>query len=89
MKLAKVTGTVTATRKDEKLIGCKLMLIQPITPDEKKDGSVLIAVDTVGCGVNDIVMFVTGTASRLAARKPDSPLDVSVVGIVDTISTQE
>lgn len=85
MRLGKVTGTVVATRKDEKLIGTKLMITQPLDLDLKPKGEPVIAVDTVGAGIGELVIFVSGTASRIAARKLDSPIDASIVGIIDEI----
>jgi Carbon dioxide concentrating mechanism/carboxysome shell protein len=86
MNLGKVIGTVVATRKDDKLIGTKLMLTQPLNIDLEPIGEAIIAVDTVGAGVGELVIYVKGTASRIAARKTDSPIDAAIVGIVDEIS---
>lgn len=85
MRIGKIIGTVVATRKDEKLTGTKLMITQPLTFDLKPLGEPLIAVDTVGAGIGEVVIFTTGTAGRIAARKLDSPIDASIVGIVDHI----
>lgn len=85
MYLGKVVGTVVATRKDENLVGSKLMITQPLTVDLKPIGEPLIAVDTVGAGIGELVIFTKGTAARIAARKMDSPIDVSIVGIVDEV----
>lgn len=85
MKIARVIGTVVATRKDEKLIGTKLMITQPLDLSLKPKGESLIAVDTVGAGIGELVILATGTASRIAAKKMDSPIDASIVGIIDEI----
>ncbi|MBU5425440.1 EutN/CcmL family microcompartment protein [Tissierella pigra] len=85
MKIGRVIGTIVATRKDEKLIGTKLMITQPLDLDLNPLGESIIAVDTVGAGIGELVAFVTGTASRIAARKMDSPIDASIVGIIDEI----
>jgi ethanolamine utilization protein EutN len=84
MRIGKIIGTVTATRKDERLTGCKLMLTQPLK-DGKPAGDPLVAVDTVGAGIGEIVIFATGTASRHAANKLQSPIDAAIIGIVDSI----
>ncbi|GMG95406.1 EutN/CcmL family microcompartment protein [Tepidimicrobium xylanilyticum] len=86
MHLGKVIGTVVATRKDENLIGTKLMITQPLSMDLKPIGEPIIAVDTVGAGIGEVVLYVKGTASRIAARKMDSPIDCAIVGIVDDIT---
>lgn len=86
MYLGKVIGTAVATRKDENLVGTKLMVTQPLDINLKPKGDSLIAVDTVGAGIGELVIFVKGTAGRIAARKMDAPIDVSIVGIVDEIT---
>ena len=84
MRIGKVIGTITATRKDERLTGCKLLLTQPMVAGEPK-GDPLVAVDTVGAGIGETVLFATGTASRHAANKLQSPIDAAIIGIIDSI----
>lgn len=88
MHIGKVTGTVVSTSKSEGLVGCKLMIIQPLNAKLEHKDEELVAVDTVGAGVGEIVIYASGTASRLAAKKPDSPIDLAIVGIVDTIDVE-
>lgn len=85
MHLGRIIGTVVATRKDEKLIGSKLMITQPLTFRMEPKGEPVIAIDTVGAGIGEIVIYTTGTAGRIAARKLDAPIDTSIIGIVDNI----
>lgn len=85
MRLGKVIGTLVATRKDEKLTGTKLMITQPLNYELQPVGEPIIAVDTVGAGIGEVIFFATGTASRNAARKHDAPIDAAIVGIVDNI----
>lgn len=86
MILARVVGTVVATRKDPRLEGQKLLIVQTVSPDgEAKANSYLIAVDTVGAGVNDTVITVSGSSARMADGLKESPVDTAVVGIVDEI----
>ena len=85
MILAKIVGTVVATRKDERLVGKKLMLAQPIDPDGVPHGNHLVAVDTVDAGVGETVLIVSGSSARMAADLKDTPVDAAIVGIVDTI----
>jgi ethanolamine utilization protein EutN len=87
--IGKVIGTVVATRKDENLVGTKLMITQPLNMDLKPVGEPLIAVDTVGAGIGELVLFSKGTAARIAARKMDSPIDVSIVGIIDEMDVHD
>ncbi len=82
-------GTVVATRKDENLVGTKLMITQPLNIDLEPVGEPLIAVDTVGAGIGELVIFSKGTAARIAARKMDSPIDVSIVGIIDEMDVHD
>ena len=85
MKTAVIIGTVVATRKDERLVGKKLMLIQPVNLNKKPIGEPLVAVDTVGAGIGEFVMFCTGTASRNACSDPKAPIDGAVIGIIDQV----
>lgn len=85
MKTGIIIGTVVATRKDERLVGKKLMLIQPVTLDKKPIGQSFVGVDTVGAGIGDFVLFCTGTAARKACHAPDAPIDGAVIGIVDQV----
>ncbi|MFA5577056.1 MAG: EutN/CcmL family microcompartment protein [Tissierellaceae bacterium] len=85
MRIGRVIGTIVATRKDEKLVGSKLMVTQPLNIDLMPKGDPIIAVDTVGAGIGELVAFTTGTASRIGARKMDAPIDAAIVGIIDEI----
>jgi ethanolamine utilization protein EutN len=86
MILARVVGTIVATRKDPRLDGKKLLIIKPITPEGKDEGSYLIAVDSVGAGFRETVIAVTGSSARMADGCKDRPVDTAIIGIVDTIS---
>lgn len=85
MHIGRVIGTVVATRKDERLVGSKLMVTQPLNIDFQPIGESLIAVDTVGAGIGELVIFTKGTAARIAAEKMDAPIDIAIVGIIDEI----
>ncbi|SDY88277.1 ethanolamine utilization protein EutN [Proteiniborus ethanoligenes] len=85
MQLGRIIGTVVATRKSDSLVGSKLLLTQPIDIDMKPTGKPLVAVDTVGAGIGEIVIYATGTASRNAAEKKTSAIDAAIVGIVDNM----
>lgn len=84
MFLAKVRGTVVATSKDERLVGFKLLIIQRIDIDENYVGIPEVAVDTVGAGIGAVVIVTKGSSARFAAARSDSPIDSTIVGIVDT-----
>ena len=85
MILAKVVGTVVATRKDERLVSSKLLLVQPIEPGGAPRGNHLVAVDTVDAGAGETVLVVSGSSARMAEGLQDTPVDAAIVGIVDTI----
>jgi microcompartment protein CcmK/EutM len=89
MLLAKVVGTVVATRKDPRLVSNKLMVIRPIDPRGKADGQYLVAVDTVDAGVGETVLIVSGSSARMASGMKDCPVDAAIVGIIDTIEINE
>src|SRR5262245_57652991 len=86
MLLARIVGTVVATRKDDRLEGCKLLVVQPIDPQGADNGQPLVAVDTVGAGAAETVLVVSGSSARMTARTKDAPVDASIVGIVDTVT---
>jgi ethanolamine utilization protein EutN len=85
MQLGKVVGTVVATRKDDRLVGSKLMITQPLTAVLEPMGEPLVAVDTVGAGVGEIVLYVVGSVAPFAVRKNDAPVDAAIVGIIDSV----
>ena len=87
MILARVVGTVVATRKDERLEGKKLLVCRPVNPKGETDGSYVVAVDTVGAGYRETVLIVSGSSARMAAGFKDSPIDSAIVGIVDEVRT--
>ncbi len=85
MLLARVMGTVVATRKDERLLGKKLLVCRPVNPEGEAEGAYFVAVDTVGAGVKEMVLVVSGSSARMAANFKESPVDSSIVGIVDEV----
>jgi ethanolamine utilization protein EutN len=89
MLLAKIVGTVVATRKDPRLVSCKLLLARPMDPRGKAEGSYLVAIDTVDAGVGETVLIVSGSSARMAAGLKDCPVDAAVVGIIDNIDINE
>ena len=85
MILAKVVGTVVATRKDERLVSNKLLVARPLDPSGKPDGNYLVAIDTVDAGFGETVLIVSGSSARMAAGLKDCPVDAAIVGIIDSI----
>lgn len=82
MILGRVTGSIVSTRKNSKLVGCKLMLVQQIENNTLVD-KYIVAVDQVGAGIGENVLVATGSAARLAIDRADAPVDATIVGIVD------
>ena len=86
MILARVVGTVVATRKDPRLEGKKILVVKPVAPDGKDESGYVVSVDTVGAGVGERVIVVAGSSARLAEGCKDKPVDSAIVGIVDEVS---
>jgi ethanolamine utilization protein EutN len=91
MVLARIVGTVVATRKDPRLVSNKLLLARPVDPRDRTrfEGGYLVAVDTVDAGVGETVLVVSGSSARMASGMKDCPVDAAVVGIVDTVDVVE
>jgi ethanolamine utilization protein EutN len=89
MLLAKVVGTVVATRKDERLVSTKLLVARPIDPTGKPEGNYLVAVDTVDAGVGETVLIVSGSSARMASGLKDTPVDAAIIGVVDQIEVKD
>jgi ethanolamine utilization protein EutN len=83
MNLARVIGHIVATRKDEALVGAKLLVVQPLSPDRKPVGQPLVAIDAVGAGVGEEVFFVRGKEASFPFHPAEPPVDAGIVGIVD------
>ncbi len=89
MILARVVGTVVATKKDPRLEGKKLLVLKPITPDGKDEAGYVVAVDTVSAGFRERVLAVSGSSARMAEGCKDTPVDTTIIGIIDTIDMDE
>jgi microcompartment protein CcmK/EutM len=89
MLIARVTGTVVATRKHDRLIGSKIQIVQPLAPNGLSPlGESFVAVDAVGAGVDERVVVVTGSGARLAIDDERAPVDATIVGIVDQVDVE-
>jgi len=85
MILARVAGTVVATRKDPRLEGKKLLILKPVSPEGKDEAGYIVAADTVGAGYRETVIAVQGSSARMAEGCKDTPVDTAIVGIVDSV----
>ena len=86
MLLGKVIGTVVSTKKDEELEGLKLLVVKACGPDGVPDGGVVVAADSVGAGVGEVVLYAAGSSARQTRVTKNRPVDHVIMAIVDTIS---
>ena len=79
MIVGKVVGSVVSTRKSDKLIGQKFMIVEPV----KADLSQIVAIDIIGAGIGEYVLVAQGSAARIGCGEETAPIDAAIVGIVD------
>lgn len=84
MLLARVAGTVVSSRKEERLSGLKFLLLQQIDVDNKPTGGYVVAADAVGAGIDEVVMYASGSSARQTEYTDQRPVDAVVMAIVDT-----
>lgn len=85
MILGKVIGTVWSTKKDENLIGAKFLIVQQLDLDLKPKDSTVVAVDSVGAGVGEVVLYAQGSSARQTTQTKDKPIDAVIMAIVDKL----
>ncbi|MCS6799046.1 MAG: EutN/CcmL family microcompartment protein [Myxococcota bacterium] len=85
MLLARVIGTVVASRKEAELEGLKLLLLRGCDLDGQPSGAPLVAADAVGAGVGEVVLYATGSSARQTKVTKDRPVDAVVMAIVDLV----
>jgi microcompartment protein CcmK/EutM len=91
MLIAKVTGSMVATEKVAAMVGHKLLLVEPYRLDPKNreslvtTGRQMVAVDTVGAGVNEMVLLTQGSSARLTPETKSLPVDTVIIGIIDSV----
>lgn len=84
MLLGKVVGTLVATRKEATLQGLKFLVVRRLTIDNEDDAGYVIAADAVGAGVDEVVLFATGSSARQTVLTDNRPCDAVIMAIVDT-----
>jgi len=90
MLIARVVGTVVSSHKHRTFEGAKLLLVQPLTLDDKPRGTTLLAVDSVGAGVHEkVLVVIEGRAAAEAVGRKGTPVDAAIVGIVDSVDLQD
>lgn len=86
MLIGRVVGTLVATQKHRKLEGAKLLLVQPLTLEDQPRGVALLAIDSMGAGVGDKVLYlIEGKAAQEALGRRGAPVDAAIMGIIDTV----
>ena len=89
MIIAKVEGNLWATRKEETLVGRKLMIVRPSTLAGETTGESFVAVDAVDAGIGEMVLVATGSSARKAMGQESSPIDATIVAIIDIHEVQQ
>lgn len=84
MLLARVAGTVVSSRKEPRLSGLKFLLLEQIDVDNMPTGGYVVAADAVGAGVDEVVMYASGSSARQTEYTHERPCDAVVMAIVDT-----
>ncbi|MCC6319208.1 MAG: EutN/CcmL family microcompartment protein [Gemmatimonadaceae bacterium] len=88
MKLGRVSGTVVSTRKDPSLESLKLLIVENVTTGLEKEGGYVVAVDSVGAGVGEVVLYASGSSARLTNVTRDRPVDAVIMAIVDSFDVE-
>lgn len=89
MILAKVIGTVWSTRKDENLVGSKFLILRQLNIDYTEKEGFLVAVDSVGAGVGEVVLAAQGSSARQTAFTQNKPVDAVIMAIVDKLDVDQ
>ncbi len=89
MFLGRVIGTVWSTKKDENLVGAKLLIVRELSLELKEKERFVVAVDSVGAGEGEVVLVATGSSSRMTSFTKDKPVDAVIMGIVDKLDVSE
>ena len=85
MNMGLVVGTVVATRKEEELGGLKFLLVRAIDLEGKPTSAQVVAVDAVGAGIGEVVLWAAGSSARQTKVTKDRPVDATIMAIVDTV----
>ena len=88
MKLGRIVGTVVSTRKDPSLASLKLLVVENLTTSLEKDEGYVVAVDSVGAGMGEVILYATGSSARQTAVTKDRPVDAVIMGIVDSFDVE-
>jgi microcompartment protein CcmK/EutM len=84
MKLGRIVGTVVSTRKDPSLESLKLLVVENVDTRLEREGGYVVAVDSVGAGLGEVILYATGSSARQTAVTRDKPVDAVIMAIVDS-----
>lgn len=85
MLIGRVVGTVVSSSKEEELRGLKLLLVRQADAEGKATGGLVVAIDAIGAGVGEVVLYVSGSSARQTRVTKDRPVDATIMAIVDAI----
>ena len=88
MLLGRVVGTVVSTNKEQELDGLKLLLVRGADVEGKATGSLVVAIDAVGAGVGEVVLYASGSSARQTKATKDRPVDATIMAIVDQVEIE-
>src|SRR6478752_83591 len=89
MYLGRVVGSVWATIKNASMTGCRMLVVQPLTPELENTGKRLVCTDSTGAGAGELVYWVRGKEASFPFLPADAPTDTTIVGIVDSVHTRK
>ncbi|BDR67902.1 ethanolamine utilization protein EutN [Clostridium tetani] len=89
MIIGQVTGNLWSTKKDENLSGFKFLVVRKLDYKGELTDEMLVAVDSVGAGIGDQVLVVSGSSARYATRENKAPIDATIVGIIDSLEFEK
>ena len=88
MKLGRIVGSVVSTRKDPSLESLKLLVVENVGTNLEKEGGYVVAVDSVGAGVGEVILYATGSSARQTKITKDRPVDAVIMAIVDSFDVE-
>ena len=88
MKLGRIVGSVVSTRKDPSLESLKFLIVENLTTTLEKEGGYVVAIDSVGSGTGEVVLYATGSSARQTAVTKDRPVDAVIMAIVDSFDVE-
>jgi microcompartment protein CcmK/EutM len=88
MQMGKVVGTVVSTQKEKELEGLKFLVVKGCDFDGKPNGAAVVAIDAVGAGIGEVVLYASGSSARQTAVTKDRPVDATIMAIVDSVEVE-